>query len=86
MALYDASLHTWDMKLSEQQIRDTVQRVFTESPFASNRKVAPIMLKRALAGDRGTLFILHTYYQRHQNGTTAADAVKVWARSIGVEA
>jgi hypothetical protein len=74
------------MKLTEQQIRATVQRVYTESPFANTRKVAPVILKRALAGDQNILFVLHTHYQRHLHGTTAADAVKAWAKSVSVEA
>jgi hypothetical protein len=74
------------MKLTEQQIRTTVQRVYTESPFANTRKVAPVILKRALAGDQNILFVLHTHYTRHQNGTTAADDVAAWAKSVGLEA
>lgn len=66
------------MKLTEQQIRQTVERMYADP------KMKAVILKRALAGDASIRFVLHAHYQRHLNGTTAEDAVNAWKRRIGL--
>ena len=68
------------MALSESQSRQTVDRMDIRNP-----KHRQALLRNALVlKDHNTLAVLQIRYQRHQNGTTAADAVKSWAASVGL--
>lgn len=68
------------MRLTDEQITATVDRVYGQLP----PKIKATILRRALAGDQDVRFALHAHYQRQQNGTTAEDAVNAWKRRIGL--